>query len=95
MADESDGRGAGRASVGGGAGHAPPEGVIPAVLDRAIRGYQRWLSPLLGRNCRFDPTCSEYMRQSLRKHGVIRGGLRGLGRICRCHPWGGGGWDPP
>lgn len=66
-----------------------------AVLGAAIRGYQRSISPWLGANCRFQPTCSTYFLESLRKHGCIRGGLRGMARICRCHPWSAGGVDPP
>jgi len=65
------------------------------AIRRAILGYQRLLSPMLGRNCRFQPTCSEYFRQAVEKHGALRGTCRGIGRICRCHPWSRGGWDPP
>lgn len=61
----------------------------------AIRGYKRLLSPLLGRHCRFVPTCSDYFRQSVEKHGPWRGSIRGIRRICRCHPWHPGGLDPP
>ena len=57
--------------------------------------YQRLLSPLLGPRCRFNPTCSTYFIESVRKYGVIRGGWRGIRRICRCHPWNPGGYDPP
>jgi putative membrane protein insertion efficiency factor len=57
--------------------------------------YKLTLSPLLGRHCRFQPTCSSYFRQAVEKHGAIRGSLRGLARICRCHPWHPGGYDPP
>ena len=61
----------------------------------AVRLYQLFLSPLLGRNCRFTPTCSEYFIQAVRKYGAIRGATRGLLRICRCHPFHPGGYDPP
>ena len=57
--------------------------------------YKLTLSPFLGRHCRFQPTCSSYFRQAVEKHGAIRGSLRGLARICRCHPWHPGGYDPP
>jgi uncharacterized protein len=57
--------------------------------------YKLTLSPLLGRHCRFQPTCSSYFRQSVEKYGAVRGSLRGLVRICRCHPWHPGGYDPP
>jgi len=69
--------------------------VAAAVLVAAVVVYQRTLSPLLGRHCRFTPSCSTYFRQSVEKYGAVRGGLRGLARICRCHPWSRGGFDPP
>lgn len=68
-----------------------PSGVLIAM----IRGYQLAISPLLGPQCRFQPTCSQYFIESVRKHGAIRGAWRGLRRIGRCHPWGGSGYDPP
>lgn len=60
-----------------------------------VRLYQRGISPLLGNNCRFNPTCSQYMIQAVEKHGAIRGALKGIGRILRCHPLSRGGYDPP
>lgn len=65
------------------------------VLIAMVRFYQRAISPLLGSNCRFTPTCSQYMIEAIEKHGAIRGVLRGLWRICRCHPFCKGGYDPP
>ena len=59
-----------------------------------VRGYQVLLSPLLGNNCRFHPTCSEYAIEALRAHGVVRGLWLTARRIGRCHPWGGAGHDP-
>ena len=59
-----------------------------------IRGYQLLLSPLLGNNCRFHPTCSEYAIEAVRAHGVARGRWLAVRRIGRCHPWGGAGHDP-
>lgn len=59
-----------------------------------IRGYQLLLSPLLGGNCRFHPTCSEYAIEAMRAHGVVRGSWLTVRRIGRCHPWGGAGHDP-
>jgi putative membrane protein insertion efficiency factor len=59
-----------------------------------IRGYQLLLSPLLGNNCRFHPTCSEYAIEAVRAHGVMRGLWLTVRRIGRCHPWGGAGHDP-
>ena len=60
----------------------------------AIQGYRLTLSALLGRQCRFAPTCSEYAADAVRNHGALRGGWLGLKRIGRCHPWGGSGYDP-
>jgi len=69
---------------------------IPGLLLIAVvRAYQFAVSPLLGRHCRFEPSCSVYFIESVRKHGAIRGGWRGVCRICRCHPWNPGGYDPP
>lgn len=65
-----------------------------------IRIYQLLLSPVLravcgaGCGCRFEPSCSEYFIQALRGHGLIKGSGLGIGRIARCHPWGGCGYDP-
>ncbi len=59
-----------------------------------IRGYQRWLSPLLPSSCRFHPTCSEYMRQAVERHGALRGVWMGLKRLGRCQPLCAGGFDP-
>ena len=59
-----------------------------------IRGYQLIISPLLGSNCRFMPTCSEYAIESLRSHGLIKGSYLTIKRIGKCHPWGGHGYDP-
>ena len=64
-------------------------------LILAARGYQRTLSPFLGQRCRFDPSCSNYFIGAVERHGAIRGSLRGLWRICRCHPFHPGGYDPP
>ena len=60
-----------------------------------VRLYQRFISPLLGPWCRFTPTCSSYFIQAVEKHGVVRGSIKGIWRICRCHPFGGSGHDPP
>ena len=60
----------------------------------AVRGYQLVISPILGPHCRFQPTCSEYARQAIESYGVLRGVYMGVQRICRCHPWHPGGYDP-
>jgi hypothetical protein len=57
--------------------------------------YKLLISPMLGPRCRFQPTCSEYFIAAVRKYGVVRGSWRGVCRICRCHPWNPGGYDPP
>ena len=66
-----------------------------APLIGAVWFYQRLIRPLLPAACRFTPSCSEYMIESLRKYGPIRGLAKGTWRICRCHPWNDGGYDPP
>ena len=63
------------------------------VLIGIIRGYQLVLSPMLGSNCRFYPSCSHYAKEAIEKHGAIRGSWLGAKRISRCHPWHGGGID--
>jgi putative membrane protein insertion efficiency factor len=72
-----------------------PARAVTAILIVMIRLYQVTLSPLLGQACRFEPTCSRYMVESLRKYGPLKGLVRGLRRISRCHPWNPGGYDPP
>jgi putative membrane protein insertion efficiency factor len=64
------------------------------LLVLPIRFYQLYLSPLLGPSCRFTPTCSEYARQAILKHGPIKGLGLAIWRILRCNPWGGSGYDP-
>jgi putative membrane protein insertion efficiency factor len=64
------------------------------VILALIRGYQRWLSPLLPSACRFHPTCSEYMRQAVERYGAVRGVWMGLKRLARCQPLCAGGFDP-
>jgi putative membrane protein insertion efficiency factor len=64
------------------------------LLLALIRIYQYTISPLLGRRCRFFPSCSEYTAEALQKHGAIKGARLGIKRISRCHPWNPGGFDP-
>ncbi|NUQ66253.1 MAG: membrane protein insertion efficiency factor YidD [Pirellulales bacterium] len=69
---------------------------LPArVLIGAIRIYKFLLSPIFGQQCRFHPTCSTYFIEAVQKYGAFRGSWRGILRICRCHPWHPGGFDPP
>jgi hypothetical protein len=67
---------------------------VERVLLTLIRAYQLTLSPWLGRRCRFEPTCSVYAAEALRRHGAARGVALAARRIARCHPWGGSGYDP-
>ncbi len=69
---------------------------LPALLAIGlVRIYQWTLSPLVGRQCRFTPTCSHYFIEAVQKYGLLRGGFKGVARICRCHPFHPGGHDPP
>jgi putative membrane protein insertion efficiency factor len=63
------------------------------VLAVPVRAYRLVFSPWLGQNCRFQPTCSAYALEALRKHGGIKGGWLAIRRIARCHPWGSSGID--
>ena len=63
-------------------------------LIQLVRLYGFVISPWLGSNCRFDPTCSSYAIEALQVHGVLRGGYLAMKRIGRCNPWGGSGFDP-
>jgi putative membrane protein insertion efficiency factor len=63
------------------------------ALSLPVRAYRLLLSPWVGHACRFTPTCSAYALEALQRHGALRGGWLTLGRILRCHPWGGWGVD--
>lgn len=65
------------------------------LIIALVRLYQLSLSPLLGRRCRFEPTCSAYFIEAVDKYGAIHGSWKGICRICRCHPFHPGGYDPP
>ena len=64
------------------------------LLVLPIRGYKRWISPLLGHRCRFYPSCSSYAIEALKVHGPVRGLLLAVWRLLRCGPWSEGGFDP-
>jgi putative membrane protein insertion efficiency factor len=69
--------------------------LLSAILIGGVRCYQYGIRPVLPAVCRFQPSCSEYMILAVRKYGPLRGAWRGVCRICRCHPWHRGGYDPP
>ena len=71
-----------------------PGSTVRAALLRLIRLYQLTLSPWLGRQCRYEPTCSHYAAEALQRFGVRRGVWLAAKRIGRCHPWGRSGYDP-
>jgi putative membrane protein insertion efficiency factor len=64
------------------------------ALRALIRAYQLVVSPWLGKNCRFEPTCSQYACDAIELHGSLRGSLLAARRLCRCHPFHPGGHDP-
>lgn len=59
-----------------------------------IKGYRLLVSPFLGQSCRFQPSCSRYTEEAIQIHGALKGSALGVKRICRCHPWNEGGYDP-
>ena len=68
---------------------------LPAnIMILLIKIYQWTLSPLIGRNCRYTPTCSNYGIEAIRKYGAIKGGWLTIKRVASCNPWGGSGYDP-
>jgi len=67
---------------------------VRAALRGLIRGYQRFVSPLLGPRCRFYPSCSSYALEAVSVHGAGKGTVLAVARVCRCHPWNPGGVDP-
>lgn len=64
------------------------------LLIGAIRLYRKTLSPFIGQQCRFEPTCSHYGEEAIAKHGALRGTILTIWRILRCGPWSKGGYDP-
>jgi putative membrane protein insertion efficiency factor len=64
------------------------------LLLKFVRFYQVAISPMLPPRCRYTPTCSQYAVEALQKHGAYKGSMLALRRICRCHPFGGSGYDP-
>jgi len=68
--------------------------VFGYIVIGPVKIYQKFISPLLGPNCRYVPTCSQYMILAVEEWGLLRGTWLGLRRILRCHPWGDSGHDP-
>ena len=71
-----------------------PTKSIQFLVLKLIRGYQFFISPLMGQNCRFQPSCSTYAVQAVEEHGVIMGLYLSVRRLLKCHPWHPGGVDP-
>src|SRR5258707_11972705 len=70
-------------------------GMLTGLLLRAvIRAYQLLVAPVLPPGCRYLPSCSHYAEEAIALHGPLRGSLLAARRLCRCHPWGGSGYDP-
>jgi putative membrane protein insertion efficiency factor len=67
---------------------------MKTLLLILVRGYQVCLSPFLGQNCRFYPSCSHYALEAIGRHGAMKGGWLATKRLCKCHPWHPGGVDP-
>ena len=67
---------------------------MKALLLWMLRGYQYAIRPLLGANCRFYPSCSDYAREAIERHGALKGPWLALRRVVRCHPYHPGGFDP-
>lgn len=67
---------------------------LQGLLLLLLRAYQLCISPLLGPRCRFYPTCSSYAMEAIREHGAVKGCLMTAIRLCKCHPWHPGGFDP-
>jgi hypothetical protein len=67
---------------------------MKAVLVQLLKGYKRWISPLLPVACRYVPSCSEYAMEAVQVHGAVRGSVLAAGRLLRCHPFVRGGYDP-
>jgi uncharacterized protein len=64
------------------------------ILVALVAAYRYAVSPMLGRSCRFHPSCSEYAQEAIERHGAVRGVWLAFKRIGRCHPWHRGGYDP-
>lgn len=68
--------------------------MMKRMLLAALAAYRYLFRPLLGANCRFYPSCSDYASEAIERHGAMRGAWLALRRLGRCHPWHPGGYDP-
>jgi putative membrane protein insertion efficiency factor len=69
-------------------------GFAVKIIQGLISFYQRWISPLKKKSCRFHPTCSQYAKEAITAYGIWKGGIIAICRILRCHPFNPGGFDP-
>jgi putative membrane protein insertion efficiency factor len=67
---------------------------VKTLLLLLVRAYQWLIRPLLGAHCRFHPSCSEYAKEAIERHGALAGSWLAARRVCRCHPYHPGGYDP-
>ena len=67
---------------------------MTSIMLFLIKGYKKWISPLLGERCRFYPSCSEYTYEAIEKYGALKGVALGAYRLLRCNPFCKGGYDP-
>lgn len=74
---------------------AGPRWLLVGGIVLFVKTYRLIIRPLLPPLCRFQPSCSEYMIQAVQKYGPVCGAYKGVRRVCRCHPWHPGGYDPP
>jgi len=68
--------------------------ILIALVINLIKIYKKFISPLIGANCRFQPTCSSYCEEALNRHGFFKGLKFSFKRVLKCHPCGGSGYDP-
>ena len=67
---------------------------MKTLIISVLKLYKRWVSPMLLPSCRYVPTCSEYAMEAIERHGALRGSAMTAWRVCRCHPFAKGGFDP-
>lgn len=68
--------------------------LLTFLILKLIKIYKLFFSPILGKNCRFEPTCSHYCEAAIKQHGLAKGLMLFLKRLGKCHPWGSSGYDP-